>query len=100
MNQSQPSVNIRVPDEVLKGVYSNMMQVSHTKEEFIFDFLNVFGPQGSQVAKIITSPEHFKRIVGALNDNLKRYEDQFGKIEEKEVGGNRPTQSESSNFGF
>ena len=98
-NQQQQNVNVKVEDAVLKGSYSNLMFASHTKEEFIMDFLNVFGPQGMQVAKIITSPAHFKRIVAALTDNLKKYEDQFGKIDSTAV--HAPTQpSESSKFGF
>jgi hypothetical protein len=95
----QQNVNIKVEDAILKGAYSNLMFVSHTKEEFVMDFMNIFGPQGIQVAKIITSPGHFKRILAALNDNLKKYESQFGAI-----SGNMPTAkpatSESSKFGF
>lgn len=97
--QQQQNINIKVSDEVLKGVYSNLMFVSHTKEEFILDFINVFGPQGEQVAKVITSPGHFKRIAAALADNLKKYEGQFGAI--KEESGQEPAgEKSSSKFGF
>jgi hypothetical protein len=75
------------------------MFVSHTKEEFVLDFMNIFGPQGIQVAKIITSPGHFKRILAALNDNLKKYEAQFGQISGDAPKG-LPATSESSKFGF
>jgi hypothetical protein len=71
------------------GVYSNLMMVMHRKEEFVLDFLFVH-PQraadGEQVAnlraRVITSPEHVKRIVRALQDNIARYETNFGPIEE------------------
>ena len=95
----QQGVNIKVEDQILKAVYSNLLFASHTKEEFILDFLSAFGPQGIEVAKIVVSPGHFKRIVGALNDNLKKYEDQFGKIESG-APGIQPATSESSKFGF
>ncbi|MGE5297651.1 MAG: DUF3467 domain-containing protein [Acidobacteriaceae bacterium] len=95
---NQQQINIKIEDSVLKGSYSNLMFASHTKEEFVLDFINVFGPQGIQVAKIITSPGHFKRIVGALNDNLKKYEEQYSAIESQ--APQTTTTTESSKFGF
>ena len=67
------------------GVYANLMMVSHRKEEFVLDFLFV-PPQstaaGSTVAtlrsRVITTPEHAKRIVRALQENIQRYEASFG----------------------
>ncbi len=70
------------------GVYANLMMVSHRKEEFILDFLFVppQQPAGSQTAalrsRVITTPEHAKRIVRALQDNIQRYETSFGVISE------------------
>jgi len=98
--QQQQNINIKVSDEVLKGVYSNLMFVSHSKEEFILDFVNVWGPQGEQVAKIITSPAHFKRIVAAFADNLKKYEGQFGAIKEDASQAPAGEKSSTSKFGF
>jgi len=87
MNQQSPqNIQIKITDEVLKGVYSNMMQVVHTPEEFIMDFMNVVAPQGVVGARVIVSPAHIKRIVAALADNIKRYEGQFGTIKEGESG--------------
>ncbi len=102
MAENQPpqqNINIKIEDDILKGAYSNIMFASHNKEEFVLDFMSVFGQQGIAVAKVITSPGHFKRIVAALNDNLKRYEEQFGKIEGNLPAGTAST-SESSKFGF
>jgi len=78
----EQQINIKADDNTLKGVYSNNLVIQHSKEEFILDFLNTFPPQGSLVARIITSPGHMKRIVRALEENLKNYEKNFGKIEE------------------
>ena len=102
----QPSKNIplQATPEILKGVYTNNMQVSHTKEEFFLDFLNMSHlPQAaSLVAKVITSPQHFKRIVAAMADNLKRYEEKFGKIDSPKMDKPEGTSesSKSSPFGF
>lgn len=97
--QSPQNINIKVPDEVLKGNYSNFVVASHTKEEFMLDFMNVYGQQGIAVAKVIVSPGHFKRIAAAINDNLKKYEGQFGKID-TQTPTSQPSSSESSKFGF
>lgn len=78
-------MQIKADDAALKGVYANMMQVAHTKEEFVMDFMNLLPPQGMLVSRVVTSPGHLKRIVAALQDNLQRYEKQFGKIEEAEA---------------
>jgi hypothetical protein len=67
------------------GVYANLMMVSHRKEEFVLDFLFVPPQQatpGQTVAtlrsRIVTTPEHAKRIVRALQENIQRYEAAFG----------------------
>jgi len=73
-------MQVKAEDSVLKGSYSNAMQVSHTKEEFILDFMLLHPPVGQLVSRVITSPGHLKRIVAALQDNLKRYEEGFGTV--------------------
>lgn len=84
----QQQIQIKANDETMRGVYANLMQVAHTKEEFVLDFMNILPPQGTLQTRVITSPGHLKRIVAALQDNLSRYEKQFGKVEEaKEPGG-------------
>lgn len=87
MNQQnqQGQIQIKASDEKIKGEYSNVMQILHTKEEFVMDFLNVFSPTGTLNSRIIVSPGHFKRMAKAMQENLKKYEDSFGKVEESEV---------------
>lgn len=77
-----PEMNIKAPDEILQGRYANMMQVSHAKEEFVLDFMFAHPPQGELVSRLIVSPAHMKRILNALMDNVQRYEQQFGQVEE------------------
>ena len=79
-NQQQQQIQIKASDEVLKGVYSNIMQISHTPEEFILDFMNILAGAGTLASRVIVSPDHLKRIIAALQDNLKRYEESFGSV--------------------
>jgi len=81
----QKEIKIRIRDEDLKGNYSNLMQVLHTKEEFILDFFLVSPPQGILVSRVIMSPGHLKRMIRALEENIAKYEGKFGKIEEAEI---------------
>lgn len=73
-------VQIKAADDVLKGAYTNVVQISHTKEEVVFDFMNILPPQGNLVSRVITSPGHAKRILTALQQNLKQYESKYGNI--------------------
>lgn len=77
-----PNLNIKIGDEELKGRYSNLLRITHTREEFILDFVNLVPPQGMVTARIVTSPGHLKRIVQALAQNLARYEEAHGPIPE------------------
>jgi len=84
-NQQQgQQINIKIEDSILKGAYANAMAVSHSKEEFVLDFMNIYPWQraGIVTARVITSPGHMKRIYKALEENIKKYEQKFGKIEE------------------
>ncbi len=93
MNERQPNqqqsnqqqIKVKVPDEILKGAYANAMQVLHTKEEFVLDFMNLFPPSGIVSARIVLSPGHLKRIISALQENLKRYESAYGSVKEAEA---------------
>lgn len=83
-NQEKKQVQLKASDEVVKGFYANAMITNHTKEEFILDFLSIFGQNGTVGARIITSPGHFKRMIKALEGALKKYEESFGEIKEAE----------------
>jgi hypothetical protein len=88
MEQNQPTpqqLQIKVLDSDLKGVYSNLMQIVHTKEEFVFDFFFNAPPQGILASRVILSPAHAKRMALALTENIKKYEEKFGQIKETEM---------------
>ncbi len=80
MAEGSQGLNIKISDEELKGRYSNLLRITHTREEFILDFINVVPPQGVVTSRIATSPGHLKRIIQALNENLEKYERAYGEI--------------------
>ena len=75
-------LNIQIGDEELKGRYSNLLRIAHTREEFILDFIHVVPPQATVVSRIVASPGHLKRIIEALRQNLERYEKAHGRVPE------------------
>jgi hypothetical protein len=80
--KEEGQLRVKISDDVLRGVYANQMVISHTKEEFILDFMNLFPPEGVVNARVIISPGHMKRILNALTRNLQAYEQKFGPVEE------------------
>ncbi len=91
----QKEMKIEVNPEIAKGSYSNLAIISHSNSEFIIDFAaNLPGMQGPNVTnRIIMTPEHAKRLFLALQDNIRKYEANFGTIELPGLsfpsGGNR-----------
>jgi len=83
-DKQQKLIQINTGDEITRGRFSNSMMVTHSPEEFIIDWL-LNSPSGTHlVSRIIASPGHVKRVISALNDNLNKYEQKFGKIKEFE----------------
>lgn len=79
---AKKEVKIAFPESLRGGVYANSMFATHTREEFILDFMMVTPPLGTVTARVITSPGHMKRMVSALAENMKKYEARFGKLTE------------------
>jgi hypothetical protein len=89
MADKPKQIKINIPPHIQAGVYANNMLVTHTKEEFIMDFSFILPPTGSVVARVMTSPGHMKRIITALQENVKKYESRFGTIiQSDELQGN------------
>jgi hypothetical protein len=89
-NKNQNQFNIELSEEVAQGVYSNLAVITHSPAEFVIDFIRIMpGVPKSQVkSRIILTPEHAKRFVAALNDNISKYEAVHGPI--REVKGSGP----------
>jgi len=77
-------INIELSEEVAEGTYSNLVMIAHSPEEFILDFIRVMpGLSKANVkSRIIVTPQHAKRLLRALADNVERYEMTYGEIEE------------------
>lgn len=76
-------IEIKLPDDMAGGVYANNMVVTHTREEFVLDFLAVFQRKAGVVtSRVVLSPGHLKRVVRALSENLARYEARHGVLQE------------------
>lgn len=73
-------IKLRVPESVQAGTYANNTLVSHTREEFMMDFIMLAPPGGTVVSRVVVSPAHFKRLIATLQDNLEKYETNFGPI--------------------
>lgn len=75
-------IKVFFPEHLQAGVYSNVMRVNHTREEFILDFVMISPPGGVVSARVIMSPGHIKRAITALQANVKKYEGKFGELAE------------------
>ena len=77
-----PQITIEIDEQIARGTYANLALIAHTQSEFLFDFLFLTPqqPRTKVLARIISSPGHTKRLLMALQDNVKRYEEQFGEI--------------------
>ena len=76
-------LQIQLDDAVAQGMYTNLAMVNHTETEFILDFIFVQPqqPRAKVRSRMISSPRHTKRLLQALQDNVRRYEEKFGEIE-------------------
>ena len=92
-NEQQQNLKLNISPEISQGTYSNLVVISHNPTEIILDFAQILpGIDGAAVRqRIIMNPVHAKRTLAALNDNIKKYEQQFGAIEEPHM----PTQGDT-----
>ncbi len=85
-------IQIRIPDEVLRGTYANIMRVDTTREEFILDFGALNPQQGAGIItnRIFMNPGHVKRMIEVLHRVMAAYESQHGQViaaeQNKEIG--------------
>ena len=87
-NQNQENqLNIELSEEIAEGNYSNLAIISHSPSEFVVDFIRVLPnvPKAKVKSRIILTPQHAKRLMMALKDNIQKFETQFGKIADTEM---------------
>lgn len=87
-NNQENQLNIELSEEVAEGIYSNLAIISHSTSEFVLDFIRLMPgtPKANVKSRIILTPEHTKRLLMALQDNIAKYESQMGKIKVPENG--------------
>lgn len=83
--EKQPQNNnmqIELSEEIAQGIYSNLAIIAHSSSEFVIDFVRLLPgiPKAKVKSRIILTPEHAKRLMLALIDNVKKYESQLGEI--------------------
>lgn len=83
-NNPQQQLNIELNEDVAQGVYSNLAVITHSPAEFVVDFIRVMPgvPKAKVQSRIILTPQHAKRLMRALMENIGKYESQHGKIQE------------------
>jgi hypothetical protein len=83
-------LNIELTEDIAQGIYSNLAVISHSSSEFILDFIRLMPgvPKAKVQSRIILTPEHAKRLLSALQENVAKYEKQFGMIKNPTGGGN------------
>lgn len=89
MQEQQPEqqLNIELTEEMADGTYANLAIITHSFAEFVFDFVNVMPniPKAKVKSRIVMTPQHAKRLMRALVENVKRFESQHGTIKEQEA---------------
>ena len=85
-NQPNNQLNIEISEEIAEGQYANLAIITHSHAEFVMDFVNVMPgtPKSKVKSRIILTPQHAKRFMKALTDNVSRYEQANGKIQDLE----------------
>jgi len=84
--QNQNQLNIEITEEVAEGQYANLAIITHSHAEFVIDFVNVMPgtPKSKVKSRIIMTPQHAKRFMKALAENIGRFEDAHGDIKDLE----------------
>ena len=86
MNENEKNkpgqLQIELPQEIAQGEYANFAIITHSSSDFIIDFARVLPglPKAQVKNRVILAPEHAKRLLGALQENIVRYEREFGPI--------------------
>lgn len=85
-------LNIELTAEAAEGIYSNLAIISHSSSEFIVDFVRVMPgvPKAPVKSRIVMTPENAKRLMKALQENIGKFEKNFGQIKEHRGGPAMP----------
>ena len=84
--ENEGQINIELTDDMAQGIYSNLAIITHSNAEFVVDFIQVMPgvPKAKVKSRVLLTPQHAKRFLKALNDNVKKFESLHGNIKELE----------------
>ncbi|MCX2719335.1 DUF3467 domain-containing protein [Lentiprolixibacter aurantiacus] len=84
--QKQKQINIELDEKTAEGVYSNLAIINHSVSEFVVDFISMMpgAPKAKVKSRIILTPQHAKKFLKALSDNVNRFEQAHGAIKDYE----------------
>ncbi|MCC9165859.1 DUF3467 domain-containing protein [Pontibacter harenae] len=90
--QKQNQINIELTEEVAEGQYANLAMIAHSSSEFVIDFIRLMPgvPKAKVKSRIIITPEHAKRLLAALADNIQKFEASFGDIKQAQEAPSFP----------
>jgi len=85
--QGANKINIELSDEVAEGIYSNLAIITHSRSEFVIDFVKMLPgiPKAKVKSRIILTPQHTKRLLKALQENIKKFESMHGNIVDSDM---------------
>ncbi|MFN8353853.1 MAG: DUF3467 domain-containing protein [Spirosomataceae bacterium] len=88
----EQQLNIELSEEMAEGVYANLVMIAHSQSEFVLDFIRIMPgvPKAKVKSRVVLTPDHAKRLLAALKDNIRKYEDSFGDLDLPEDGFHFP----------
>ena len=90
--QNENQLNIELSEEIAEGIFSNLAIITHSNTEFVLDFIRVMPgiPKAKVKSRIILTPEHAKRLINAMQDNIEKFEAVNGRIKTQEENAGLP----------
>ncbi len=87
--KTDKKINIELAPEVAEGVYSNLAIITHSNTEFVVDFIRLMPgvPKAKVKSRIVLTPQHAKRLMKALKENINKFESVHGPIKDVEGPG-------------
>lgn len=91
-NPDPNALNIELSETMAEGEYANLAMIAHSNSEFVIDFIRMMPglPKAKVKARIVVTPEHAKRLLTALAENIERFEQSFGRIKEQSEAPSYP----------
>ena len=79
-------INIELTEEIAEGQYANLAMIAHSNSEFVIDFIRLMPgvPKAKVKCRVVITPEHARRLLSALTENIQKYEENYGSIKQNQ----------------